>query len=244
MPPLPLVSVVIPAYNSAAFLGDALLSVRSQGYAPLEVIVVDDGSTDATPEVVSRLGADLVYVRQPRRGAAAARNRGLAEAHGKVVAFLDADDVWPCGALARQVTRLEAPAADVVLGRSAFLRVGDEAVSADDGEGSWFVPLLGSAVFRRAVFDRVGAFDESLQCSEDHDWFLRARELGVGIATTEAVTLLYRVRAGSLTRSPERPYGYQLAHVLKRSLDRRRRLHIGALPPFPGQTAFAAKEGT
>ncbi len=239
MPQPPLVSVVIPAYNAAEFLGDALLSVRGQRYAPLEVIVVDDGSADATPEVVSRCGADLAYVRQPQRGAAAARNRGLAEARGEVVAFLDADDVWPDGALASQVNRLQAPpGADIVVGRSAFLPA-----PADETGDSWFVPLLGSAVFRRAAFDRVGGFDETLRCSEDQDWFLRARELGVRIASNEAVCLLYRVRPGSLTRAADRPSGYQLTRVLKQSLDRRRRSHIGPLSPFPGQSAFAAGEG-
>ena len=82
----------------------------------------------------------------------------------------------------------------------------------------------------------MGWFDESLRCSEDHDWFLRAREFGVRVVATEAITLRYRVRPQSLTHAPDHPPGYRLPQVLKRSLDRRRRLQAAALPPFPGQT--------
>jgi len=231
MPKPPLVSVVIPAYNAAEFLADALLSVRRQDHAPLEIIVVDDGSTDTTPQLIARLGADVISLPQVNRGPAAARNRGLQEARGEIIAFLDADDVWPEGTLARQLASLAArPEADVALGRTTLLGAPD----------SWFVPLLGSAVFRRSVFNRVGHFDETLRYSEDHDWFLRARELGVLIAATEAITLHYRARPHSLTRIGHRPHGYQLPEVIKRSLDRRRKGQAGPLLPFPGQAALQA----
>ena len=235
MTKLPLVSVIIPTYNAADYLPDALQSVRRQEYAPLEIIVVDDGSTDATPQLIAGRGSNVSYVRQDNRGPAAARNRGLQEARGEVIAFLDADDVWPDGTLARQIDCLLArPEAAVALGRTALM-------GAADAE-SWFVPLLGSAVFRRDVFDRVGRFDETLRYSEDHDWFLRAREAGIAIAATDAITLHYRDRPHSLTSRPDRPHGYQLPHVLKRSLERRRKERIGPLSPFPGQPALDAED--
>jgi len=225
-----LVSVVIPTYNAAEFLADALNSVRRQDHEPLEIIIVDDGSTDATPQVIERRGSDVIFVRQANRGPAAARNRGLQEAHGEVIAFLDADDVWPDGTLMRQVASLTVrPEAEVAIGRTALL--------VKEESESWFVPLLGSAVFRRSVLDRVGCFDESLRYSEDHDWFLRARELGVVIAATDAITLRYRVHPESLTHVLNRPDGYQLPGVIKRSLDRRRKSQAGHLLPFPGQLA-------
>lgn len=214
----PLVSVIVPVYNGAAFLGEALTSIRAQAYPALDILVIDDGSTDDSAGVAARTEG-VRLLNQANRGPAAARNLGLAAARGDLIAFLDADDLWPAGKLAAQVARLQsAPTLEVALGRvQAF--------------GAAGVPLpatepvidvhLGSGVFRRAVFERVGVFDAGLRFSEDHDWFLRAREQDVRMVVMAAVTLLYRVHAGNMTRQADTA-GYGLAVVLKRSLDRRR----------------------
>src|SRR5437667_12630279 len=104
----PLVSVVIPCYNGERYLAEAIESVLAQRYEPLEIIVVDDGSTDRSAEVARHFGDAVQYVCQPHAGAAAARNRGVGLATGDLIAFLDADDVWTEGRLARQVQVLEA----------------------------------------------------------------------------------------------------------------------------------------
>jgi glycosyltransferase involved in cell wall biosynthesis len=222
----PLVSVVVPVHNGERFLADALRSIREQAYADLEVLVVDDGSTDGTAALLDSLGPDIRALHRPQGGPAAARNDGLRAARGAYVAFLDADDLWPTGRLHKQVHYLEEhPRAEVVLGRVLAV---DERGAPLAGAGVVDVHL-GCAVFRRSAFDRVGLFDESLRFSEDHDWFFRARELGLGVHVLDRVTLHYRVHAGGMTRQPE-ARDYQLPRVLKRSLDRRR---AAGGPPAP-----------
>ncbi len=97
------VSVVVPAYNQAAYLPEAIDSALAQSLPPLEVIVVDDGSTDDTPAIAMAYGDRVSYIRQPNRGLAAARNTGLDAARGNLVGLLDADDAWSSGYLASMV---------------------------------------------------------------------------------------------------------------------------------------------
>ena len=228
----PPVSVIIPVHNGEAYLAEAVASVHAQDYPALDLIIVDDGSTDGTPALVAGLGDDIRYVRQAQRGPAAARNRGLACACTDIIAYLDADDIWPPDKLRTQVARLVAePTLDVVLGRVQPL--GSKA----DPSTTVIDVHLGSAVFRRGVFDRVGLFDETLTYSEDHDWFLRAREQGVRMTVLRQVTLLYRRHAGSLTRQPDH-LGYQLPRVLKASLDRRRAQAQGPAAALPRLADF------
>src|SRR4051812_26302017 len=104
----PLVSVVIATYNSGRFVGQAVRSVLAQTYRPFEIVVVDDGSTDDTAGVLAGYRDGVRYVYQENRGPAAARNRGIAEAAGELVAFLDADDEWHPEKLSRQWEALSA----------------------------------------------------------------------------------------------------------------------------------------
>jgi glycosyltransferase involved in cell wall biosynthesis len=102
-----LISCIVPVYNSERYLGETLDSILAQTYRPLEIIVVDDGSTDGTAAVAAGYGHRVRYVRQANAGEAAARNRGLNVAEGEFVAFDDADDLWHPEKLERQVARLE-----------------------------------------------------------------------------------------------------------------------------------------
>ena len=103
-----LVSVIVPAYNAASFLPKAIASIDRQGYHPLEIIVVDDGSTDNTAEVVRSLPSVSHYFHQENKGPSAARNVALKHAKGEFIAFLDSDDEWPVGKLELQLGRLRA----------------------------------------------------------------------------------------------------------------------------------------
>src|SRR5207245_6187392 len=98
-----LVSVVIPTFNSAGFLVQAIQSVLTHTYQDFEIIVVDDASTDTTESAIQRFGNRVCYVRQERGGPSVARNRGILQSHGELIAFLDADDLWRPTKLARQV---------------------------------------------------------------------------------------------------------------------------------------------
>jgi glycosyltransferase involved in cell wall biosynthesis len=189
----PLVSVVIPTFNRAATIVRAVESVLQQAYRPLELIVVDDGSTDGTPEVLKTYGNAVVYVRQDNAGPAAARNRGIRESQGELVAFLDSDDVWLAAKLERQVAVLERA------GRETPCCLCDTLMRTPDGqehssfaiawlrmrepEGLWlnpaavlatrFVLFCQAALVRRRFLLDCQGFDEQLWFMEDHDLALR-----------------------------------------------------------------------
>jgi glycosyltransferase involved in cell wall biosynthesis len=184
------VSVVIPCYNQARFLGEAIQSVLCQGYTDLEIIVVDDGSKDVTEEVASGYAKEdprVRLIRQENRGLAAARNRGLAEAGGEYVVFLDSDDRLVSGALEVWVRELEAhPGCAFVSGICRKI-IGDGSIVPgweqfrvrDDP----YLELLRSCpvyvpavMYRRSVFDAVGGFDTSYKAAEDYDLYYRILE--------------------------------------------------------------------
>ena len=216
-----LVSVIIPAYNGAAFLPEAVASVRAQDL-PVDLIVVDDGSTDDTAAVAAALAVRLVQ--RPNGGVGAARNSGLAAATCPFVAFLDVDDLWPLGSVRRRLDYLEThPAADFVQGELTSVALHPELPTPTQ------YPLavsrlfcLGTALFRREVFERVGLFDERGRMGEDLDWFLRAQEQGVQGGSLATPTLINRQHPGSLTYG-KNGLEIQMTRILKQALDRRRK---------------------
>jgi glycosyltransferase involved in cell wall biosynthesis len=225
-----LVSVIIPAFNAASFLPHAVASIDRQGYDPVEIIVVNDGSTDDTEKVARNLPSVGHYFYQENKGPAAARNHGLKHARGEFIAFLDADDEWPAGKLDLQLGRLRAePRLDVVLGRIQYISLpGAEVLDLPfETEDRTLTHVhLGSGVYRKSVFDRVGLFEESLRYSEDVDWFMRAREEDISMVILGNVTLLYQLHAGNMTRQMNSERS-NLAKVMRRSLERRRRRGAG-----------------
>jgi glycosyltransferase involved in cell wall biosynthesis len=231
----PLVSVIIPAYNAAHFLPSAIESVRWQEYEPIEILIVDDGSTDNTEEVVGGLGDNIRYFRQENSGPSAARNRAISEARGEFIGFLDADDQWPRQKLSLQLGRFYAePDLEVVLGRIQFIALPGRELPKIEFEGpdnSLTHVHLGSGLYRRSAIDRVGPFNESLRFCEDVDWFLRAREAGLPMRILQPITLLYRLHSDNMTMDRESSFR-GTAVVLKHSLDRRRK-QDGTAKPLP-----------
>ncbi len=192
-----LVSVVIPAYNAAAFIERTLKSVSSQTWSELEILVVDDGSTDKTVDIVTRLAekdARIKLLQQQNQGVSAARNLGISNARGDYIALLDADDTWMPEKIARQMEVFEDSPEQVGLvytksfrvfedGRPSLYSVGNEL------EGEVFFTLIqgnfienaSSPLIRRTCFDRVGLFSLEYQLMqaqgcEDWDMYLRVAE--------------------------------------------------------------------
>ena len=180
----PLVSVVIPCYNQAHFLGEAIESVLSQSYPHHEIVVVDDGSTDDTSEVASRYDG-VRLVRQENQGANAARNTGIRHSEGDYLVFLDADDRLLPEALEVGVRELEAhPECAFVFGHSDIIAedgihlrtplpplIGDDLLTILLSRSFYVVP--GEVMHRRSTLENAGLFDESLNASEDYELYFR-----------------------------------------------------------------------
>lgn len=233
---MPLVSVIIPAYNCERFITEAVKSVRLQNYEQLEIIIIDDGSTDGTQACVKSLGEDIRYVYQSNRGPAAARNTGIGMARGELIAFLDADDYWPANKLKVQIARMNRnPEIEVVLGRircTGVLTEADRKIRFEGPDNTMISICLGSGVFRKSVFDKVGFFDESLRHYEDHDWFLRAREKDISIIILKDITLHNRRNEYSMSRRKNKN-DPSMIRILKKSLDRRRQEKKGPVELSP-----------
>ncbi len=213
-PQLPLVSVIIPAYNAAHFMGETLDSIFAQTFTRFEVIVINDGSSDTEEleQVLQRYPANLRYIKQENQGAGAARNAGLRAATGEFVAFLDADDTWVRTFLERQLGLLRSSKADLVFADA--LLFGDSPL-----EGRTFmqmnppqgevtvenllavkVTVLTSTVLaRRASILDVGLFDVSLRRGQDFDLWLRLAKAGARFAYTRDVLAHHRIVENSLS---------------------------------------------
>lgn len=220
----PLVSIVIPAYNAAWCVGRAIDSVLAQTWPHLDLIVVNDGSTDRTTDVVAAYGARLTCVDQPNAGMSAARNAGIAAARGEYIAFLDADDRWQPEKLARQMDLMRA--SDDL----AFCSAAARFESPDgDGLGEWSCPPGGSATLadifrnhaaiaggassvlaRTALVRELGGFDAALRGAEDTDLWIRLTARGRFACIPEPLVVVLKhpqsvsrnyesMRRGSLT---------------------------------------------
>jgi glycosyltransferase involved in cell wall biosynthesis len=218
------VSAIVPVFNGERYLEEGLRSVVEQSLPPFEVIVVDDGSTDRSPEIAERFGGPVRCIRQANAGVAGARNRGLSEAKGEFVGFLDQDDLWPEGKLESQVATLRArPDLGIVSGR---IRVFGGAIPGRDWSATGDRELtealnLGCSLIRRSVFEEIGALDERVGTADDIEWFVRARDLGVPREHQDVVTLLYRWHGENTSSNIEGP-GSDALDALKVAIDRRR----------------------
>ncbi|MGH7852434.1 MAG: glycosyltransferase family 2 protein [Candidatus Binatia bacterium] len=187
----PVVSVIIPTFNRWPMVGEAVESVLSQSFADFELIVVDDGSTDGTTSELARLGSRVRILSTPRRGVSAARNAGVGRSEGRYIAFLDSDDLWRPGKLARQTAFMDArPDVQICQTEEIWIRngvrVNPKAVHRKPS-GDVFLRSLdlclvspSAVMMRRELFQRHGGFDETFPVCEDYDLWLRiAAELPI-----------------------------------------------------------------
>jgi glycosyltransferase involved in cell wall biosynthesis len=226
-PASPLVSVIIPVFNAAAFLAEAIESAVTQTLPPREVIVVDDGSTDASAEVAASFGPPVRCLIQPKAGIGAARNLGVRSATGEVLAFLDADDRWSSDKLALQVAAVASIAGPMlVFGQVVQVPAARWAATAGRPVPAGLRPMpglfAGTLLVRRTDFERVGPFRTDRRSGEFIDWYARAIELGFQRCVLPEVLLWRRLHAenNGIRERASRDADY--AVVLKAALDRRR----------------------
>jgi glycosyltransferase involved in cell wall biosynthesis len=236
----PRVSVIVPAYNCARYVHEALHSALEQDYPNKEIIVVDDGSIDDTPQVLRSFGDQIVVTQQTNAGAASARNTGLQVARGDYIAFLDADDIWLPGKLKAQVEYLQIhPEIGMVYSAWMEWLANDQGefvppevpvanssdLSIDPDASGWLYNKLlldciihtTTVVFRRDVVQQVGLFDLNLRRGQDYDYWFRVSRL-TSIHKLRAVLSLYRMHRDSITRKAHATnYGYV---VLQNALNR------------------------
>lgn len=189
----PLVTVIIPIYNAKRYIREAIESILSQTYAPLEIIAIEDGSSESSEHIVAEY-PQVTYLLQPRSGHAAARNRGIALARGHYISFLDADDVYTPDKLSQQVTYLASHPEDIIVAglthefndpgitTPVWMREAGQRTSHRGASPStWLV--------RRSAFDLVGRFNETFWTMCDTDWLLRMKRAGYRLPFIDQVVL-------------------------------------------------------
>jgi glycosyltransferase involved in cell wall biosynthesis len=245
-PAAPPVSVVIAAYNGERYLEQTLRAVQAQAVRP-EIIVVDDGSTDGSCDLVRRVAPEARLIRQANGGVSSARNNGLAAARGEFVAFLDQDDIWHTSHLERQLAALVAhPGSDVAA--SPFLRYIPQAGRFPEPDTQWPAPrpmetdphfsgwiyhqfmadcwaLTSATTIRRTVLESLGGFDVGLPYSEDWELFLRLSRVSQWVRPT-LPTVLYRQHPDQGSRK-----------------ERRRDYRVELLLQFKNQHGLASRDG-
>lgn len=220
------ISLIIPAWNAAATLAETLDSVASQTLQPGEVIVVDDGSEDATVQIARTHRLQPELIRKAHSGAPATLNAGIRQASGDCLAFLDADDLWPADKLQRQAAMLTAQSdLDAVLGLvQSFV-----CPSVPPTEAARFVVppapqpgwLTGALLVRASASQRVGLFAEDLSNGFAIDWFDRARTAGLRFQMLDEVVLQRRLHPGSLA-ARNRNSDAAMLEMARRAIARRR----------------------
>jgi glycosyltransferase involved in cell wall biosynthesis len=230
----PLISCIVPVFNGERYLAEALNSILAQPYAPLEIIVADDGSTDGSAAIARSYGDRVRVVRQPNSGAPAARNLGLEAARGELIAFLDADDLWHREKLVRQSARFVArPELEVSVTHLQTFWVPELRAEAErfrDHPLSQPQPgyVTQTMLARRAVFARVGGFNTGLSVGDPMEWFVRAAEHGAVMELLPDTLAYRRLHQRNLSWESGRARRMTAAmqeavlRVVKESLDRRR----------------------
>jgi len=232
------VSVIIPSYNGQLFIEKAIAIIHAQTLAAHEIIVVDDGSTDGTEEIVRQQPGNIRFFKQEHTGMpAAGRNRGIKEAAGDFIAFLDQDDAWPTNKLEIQINNFKKiPNLHIDIGFSKLNNNTENSFT--DSEAIQHF-LLSAMLIKKSAFDQVGLFDETMQYfGSDLDWIYRAKENELLFNIHDEVTLYYNLHADNHSNDLEMFRNARI-EVMKKSLLRRKLANakgFKAIPDFNTQT--------
>lgn len=239
----PLVSVVIPTYNRSGVIARTINDILNQTYSNLEIIVVDDGSTDDSQAVLKNFGNQIRVMTQNNAGPAAARNRGISASRGEIIAFQDSDDRWAPAKIERQVSLLQQAEESIpccLTNTTLFFADGRVTSSFDNApldpalsEGIWmnvtevlvtrFVMFNQAIAIRRKVLEKMGGFDETLKCLEDYDLALRLSFEGPWAFIREPLAIWSQGSAGSLSKKADMEQAWLKEtemKIRKRILDR------------------------
>jgi glycosyltransferase involved in cell wall biosynthesis len=221
-PANPLVSVVLPVYNGARYVAEAIRSVLHQDYHPLECIVVDDGSSDKSADIIARYPVRCIA--QTQRGPGAARNAGVRASRGELLAFLDQDDQWAPGKLAAQVEALRSNP-----GTGYVTTLQESRLDAGVDRPSWITETQlrsdsglfpGMLLVTRETFEKVGPFREELRTSSDADWFFRAKDMAIPHVRVMSPLLIRRIHDRNQSRDVSATHR-ELLRIARDSIARR-----------------------
>jgi glycosyltransferase involved in cell wall biosynthesis len=223
---VPLISVIIPVLDGEAYISEAIDSVLSQTWPNIEIIVIDDGSTDGTAALIARDYPDVRYLYQPNAGIGAARNRGIKRAGGDYITFLDADDYWSEDKLERQMRVFrDQPDVEMVFGHARQFHspelTPEERARLPIANRLMPAELPATLLCRRGLFGHVGLFETHLRVGQDMSWIMRARDLKVKIVMLPDVVSMRRLHRNNNANTKSQDMGDRLK-FLKEMLDRRR----------------------
>ena len=221
------ISVIIPVYNARKYLGQAIESVLAQSLKPLEIIVVDDGSTDNSVAVAQEFEPDITLLKlAENNGAGAARNLGINKASGRYLAFLDADDFWVRNKLEIQLDYLKKNMAmDMVFGKvEQFISpelpdTSRQQLKANLKEMPGF--SAGTILIKKEAFANVGLFNEKLELGEFIDWFSRAKDMGLRFHMLDEIVLKRRIHDSNMGVYKQQ-YLKDYTSILRAALERKR----------------------
>lgn len=223
-----MVSVIVPTYNAEAYLAETMASVLEQNWEPLELLIVDDGSSDGTVAVAKGFGDRARVIECSHRGLAATRNSGVAAARGEFLLHLDADDLLTPQSIFTRMQHFSAdPTFDMVVGKLiCFL-----SPELSEEERTRYAPppepqqghLPGAAIIRAAAFDKHGPIDERFAVNADLDWSVRARDEGARIHLVEDVVVKRRIHGKNLTLVSKQDLDATRLQIVRASIARRRK---------------------
>jgi glycosyltransferase involved in cell wall biosynthesis len=217
----PLITVIIPVFNSEKFIKSALESVFKQNYPNLEVIAVDDGSTDSSLEILKQFDKTIKIISQENQGPAGARNTGIKQANGSLIAFLDADDLWTNNHFESMLPFLsENSQYEAVRGYAQYFKQIDNEICKYP-EKVFIHESAAAGLYRATVFEKVGVFDPTLRHGEDTDWIIRFNTSSCREKRIEETVLLYRRHQNNITNSGESTKK-ALLNIVRKKLQRDR----------------------
>ncbi|MEA3446546.1 MAG: glycosyltransferase family A protein [Bacteroidota bacterium] len=197
------ISVIIPVYNAEKYLSEAIESVIAQKVDNMEIIVVDDGSTDNSAAIAESFSPRIKIIRQSNKGAGAARNKGVALANGNFLAFIDADDLWSKDKLKKQIALFKQnPSLDITFGNVEQFVSPELSVENKNRLRNELKIMpgysVGAMLIQKETFLRVGFFNEKLELGEFIDWFSRAKDMGLNFTVSEDIVLKRRIHNSNM----------------------------------------------